>query len=185
VQESIVARSYADALFELGERHDSHDAFVHGLNTITSLVAADPRIRAFLETPKVDVRAKQAALRAALQEHVTPLFMQFVLVVLQKRRQRLLRAIAAEYRDLLDRQQGRLHAQVTVAHEPDEALEQEIIAELTRVTGRTVVPNIIVDPEIMGGIVVRFGDHIMDGSLRSRLRRLRQRMRQATLQPAG
>jgi F-type H+-transporting ATPase subunit delta len=113
------------------------------------------------------------------------MFMHFVLVVLQKRRQRLLRSIAAAYRELLDEKLGRLHAQVTLAREPDEALEQAIIAELTRLTGRTVVPHVTVDPEILGGIVVRFGDHIMDGSVRRRLNRLRQRLVQATLQPAG
>jgi F-type H+-transporting ATPase subunit delta len=185
VRDSIVARSYAGALFELAERHDSHDGFDQGLDTVTSLIASDPRIRSFLETPKIGVGEKKRVLRGALEDQVPPLFMQFVLVVLQKGRQRLLRAIAAEYRTLLDEKRGLLHAQVTLAHEPDEQLEQTIIAELTRLTGRTVVPNITVDPDIMGGIVVRFGDHIMDGSLRSRLRRLRRRLVQATLQPAG
>jgi F-type H+-transporting ATPase subunit delta len=185
VRDSIVARSYAGALFELAERHDAHDDFAQGLNTVTALVASDARIRNFFETPKIAVGEKKRVLRDALQDQVSPMFMQFVLVVLQKRRQRLLRSIAAAYRELLDEKLGRLHAQVTLAREPDEALEHAIIAELTRLTGRTVVPHVTVDPEILGGIVVRFGDHIMDGSVRRRLNRLRQRLVQATLQPAG
>lgn len=185
MRDSIVARSYAGALFELAERHDAHDAFVQGLNTLTALIGSDSRIRNFLETPKIDVSEKKRVLRGALQDQVSPLFMQFVLVVLQKGRQRLLRVIAAEYRELLDEKRGRLHAQVTLAHEPDEELERAIVGELARLTGRTVVPHITVDPEILGGIVVRFGDHIMDGSVRRRLVRLRQRLAQATLQPAG
>jgi F-type H+-transporting ATPase subunit delta len=176
VRDTTVARSYAGALFELGERHDAHDAFVQGLNTITTLLDSDPRVRAFLETPKIGVAEKKRALRAALGEQMTPLFMNFVLVVLEKRRQRLLRAIAAEYRELLDAKLGRLHVQVTLAHEPDEATEQTITAELSRVLGRTVIPHITVEPALLGGIVVRYGDRVLDGSLRHRLTALRQRM---------
>jgi hypothetical protein len=80
---------------------------------------------------------------------------------------------AAEYRDLLDEKLGRLHVQVTLAHEPDEARSRRSSAELTRITGRTVIPHISVDPALLGGIVVRYGDHVMDGSLRRRLLSLR------------
>jgi F-type H+-transporting ATPase subunit delta len=176
VHETTVARSYAEALFELGQRHNAHDEFAQGLNTITSLLDSDPSIRAFLETPKIGVEVKQRALRDALAEQVSPLFMNFVLVVLRKRRQRTLRSIAAAYRDLLDEKLGRLHVHVALAHEPDEAAEQAIISELSRITGRTVIPHIEVNPALLGGIVVRYGDRVMDGSLRRRLLSLRQRL---------
>jgi F-type H+-transporting ATPase subunit delta len=185
MRNAIVARNYAGALFELGERHDAHDEFVQGLNTINALIDADPRIRQFLETPKIDVGRKKQALRDALQQQVSPLFMNFVLVVLAKRRQRLLQEIAAEYRDMLDSKLGRLHAQVTLAHEPDEALERTIASELTDRLGRTVIPHIDVEPDILGGIIVRWGDHVMDGSLRRRLSGLRRRLVETTLQNAG
>ncbi|HUF51173.1 MAG TPA: ATP synthase F1 subunit delta [Longimicrobiales bacterium] len=181
---SIVARSYAEALFELGERQHAHDDFTHGLNTITTLLESDPRVRAFLETPKLDVEQKKQALRKALQSQVSPVFLNFVLVVLRKRRQRLLHAIAAAYRDLLDEKLGRLHVHVTMAHEPDEQTEQTVIAELSRILGRTVIPHVVVDPALLGGIVVRYGDNVMDGSLRRQLLSLRQRMVEAAL-PVG
>jgi F-type H+-transporting ATPase subunit delta len=185
VRDTTVARSYAEALFELGEKHGAHDDFAQGLNTVTSLLEADARVRAFLETPKIEVAKKKSALRSALDDQVSPLFMNFVLVVLQKRRQRLLRAIAAEYRELLDEKLGRLHVQVTLAHEPDEATERTVTAELSRILGRTAIPHITVDPALLGGIVVRFGDRVMDGSLRRRLLSLRNRMVDAALPAAG
>lgn len=177
----IVARNYAGALFELGERHDAHDEFVDGLNTLTSLIVSDVRIRSFLETPKIPVARKKEALHTALGPHVSPLFMNFVLVVLQKHRQRMLDAIAAGYSELLDARLGRLHAQVTLAHDPDEALERHIAEELSRTLGRTVIPRFVVEPAILGGVVVRYGDHVMDGSLRRRLSGLRRRLVAATL----
>ncbi|HEX6133223.1 MAG TPA: ATP synthase F1 subunit delta [Longimicrobiales bacterium] len=181
MRDTTVARSYAEALFELGDRHAAHDDFARGLSTITSLLDSDPRVRAFLETPKIDVADKKRALRTALDEQVSPMFMNFVLVVLEKRRQRLLRIIAGEYRELLDRKLGRLHVQVTLAHEPDESAEQAITAELSRILGRSVIPHITVDPALLGGIVVRYRDRVLDGSLRHRLVSLRHRMVEAAL----
>jgi F-type H+-transporting ATPase subunit delta len=185
VRDTTVARSYAEALFELGDKHGAHDEFAHGLNTITSLLESDARVRAFLETPKIDVARKKSALRSALDDQVSPMFMNFVLVVLQKRRQRLLHVIAAEYRDLLDGKLGRLHVQVTLAHEPDDATEKSITAELSRILGRSVIPHITVDPALLGGIVVRYGDRVLDGSLRRRLISLRHRMVERALPAAG
>jgi F-type H+-transporting ATPase subunit delta len=184
VRATTVARSYAEALFEIGERHDAHEDFARGFNTVTALLDADPRVRAFLESPKIDISHKRHALRGALAEHVAPLFLNFLLMVLQKRRQRLLRPIAEAYRDRLDEKLGRQHVQVTVAHDPDEATEAAISSELSRILGRAVVPHVRVDPAILGGIVVRTGDRMMDGSLRRRLIALRRRMLEAVA-PAG
>jgi F-type H+-transporting ATPase subunit delta len=64
-------------------------------------------------------------------------------------------------------------------------LRATITAELERLTGKTVMPAITVDPSILGGIIVRYGDHIMDGSLRRRLLALRRRLVEATLPPRG
>jgi F-type H+-transporting ATPase subunit delta len=102
--------------------------------------------------------------------------MNFMLVLLRKRRQRLIREIAAAYAGLLDDKMGRLHVQVTVAHAPDARLEEQISQQLTRILGRSVLPSIQVDPTILGGIVVRYGDRIVDGSLRRRLFGLRRRL---------
>jgi F-type H+-transporting ATPase subunit delta len=176
VQSSTVARSYATALFELGERHSAHDDLAVGLNTLTTLLDADPVIRTFLETPKIEVQRKQQALRKALEGQVVPLVLNFVLVVLRKRRQRLLRDIAREYGALLDEKMNRVHAQVTLAHEPDDATEARISSELSRILGKTVVPHIVVNPDILGGIIVRYGDRVLDGSLRRRLLALRHRL---------
>lgn len=181
MQTSTVARSYAEALFALGEKHGAHDELAAGLNTLVSLLDSDRTIRTFLETPKIDVRRKQRALRGALEAQAAPLFMNFVLVVLQKRRQRLFRDIAREYGRLLDEKMNRIHAQVTLAHEPDEATEGTITRELERITGRSVVPHVHVNPEILGGIIVRYGDRVMDGSLRRRLRDLRHRLVEVAL----
>lgn len=185
MQDTTVARSYATALFELGERHDAHDDFATGLNMLVQILERDATVRAFLETPKIDVRRKQDVLRRALEASVSPLFMNFMMVLLEKRRQRLLRAIARAYGELVDQKLGRLHVQVTLAHEPDEATERRIASELSRILGREAIPHVQVNPDLLGGIVVRYGDRIMDGSLRRRLLALRSRLVEAALPGQG
>jgi F-type H+-transporting ATPase subunit delta len=181
VRDTTVARSYAEALFELGERHGAHDDLAQGLNTMTALLASDARVNGFLDTPKLSVDRKRDALRHALGGRVSPMFLNFVLVVLKKRRQRMIPGIAAAYRKLLDDKLGRLHVDVQLAHAADAAGEEQIISELTRIFGRTVIPSFSVDPALMGGIVVRAGDLVLDGSLRHRLISLRHQLHEAML----
>ena len=86
-----------------------------------------------------------------------------------------------EYHTLVDEVTGRVHARVTVARETDEA-EQKLIADrLSKAIGKTVVPHLNVDPRILGGVVVRVGDTVMDGSLRKRLATLKRRMVSSTV----
>lgn len=178
---STIARNYAEALFEIGERHGQREAFASAVDELAAVFDKEPKLRAFLESPKVETEEKKGVLKRAFEGRVPPLFLNFLMVVLDKRRQRLLREIAREYHALLDERLGRLHAQVTLAHEPDERFEQEIAADLSRVLGRQVIPHVNVNPQILGGIVVRYGDRVLDGSLRRRLVSLRRRLVEAEL----
>ena len=181
MRDTTVSRSYAEALFALGEKEDLHDAFAAGLQTVEALLAVDPRVRLFLQTPKIEPAVKKRALRLALAERIHPLLLNFLLVVIDKRRQRLLGGMAHEYRGLLDEKLGRMNVEVTLAHEPDAAQLRDIAAQLSRVLASEVVPHVRVDEDILGGIVVRYRDRVIDGSLRRRLVALRSRLLDTTV----
>ena len=186
MRDATIARSYAEALLELGERHGERDAFTAALAELAALLESTPRARNFIETPLLDVNQKKEALRAALGGRVPPLFLNFVFVVLEKRRQRLLADIAREYVKLLDERLGRLHVDVTLAREIDEAAEREIAERLSASLHMQVVPHVHVNPDILGGVVVRYGDRVFDGSVRRRLMALRRRLLTAdSLEAAG
>jgi F-type H+-transporting ATPase subunit delta len=181
VRDTTVARNYAEALFTIAEKHGKQDEFAASLAEVGEMMDANAEIRAFLQTPKVDLPAKKKALRSAFTGRIDPLVLNFLLVVLEKRRQRLIGEIAREFSMLLDEKMGRLHVQVTLAHEADAAMKQSIATQLTRILGRTAIPHITVDPKIVGGIVVRYGDSILDGSVRRRLAGLRNRLYEAAV----
>ena len=178
---SIVARTYAEALFELGERHEAQSTFAAGMEELARALDSEPRIVRFLDAPRVDAAAKRAVVAEALGGRVPELLLRFLLVVIEKRRAGLLREIAREYQLILDEAMGRVHVQITLAREPDERLEREIATELSKMLGRKVIPHVLVDPDILGGIIIRYGDRRMDGSLRRRVGSLRRRLTAAAL----
>lgn len=176
MRDTTVARSYAETLFELGQRHGESERFAAAFREIVGLLEREPRVRLFLDTPKIDPAEKKGVLEEALRGQVPQLFINFLKVVVDKGRQRALPAMAREYDAILDEHLGRLHVDVTLAREPDERTEEDIVAELSRVIGRKVVPHVHVDPDILGGMIARYEDKVLDGSLRHRLQSLRRHL---------
>lgn len=184
MEAGTIARSYAEALLEVAEREGTPETFAEAFEEVVAALEADARIRTFIEAPTVDRGEKKQVLRTAFEGRVQRLFLNFLLVVIDKRRERLLTRIAREYRSLLDQRTGRVHAEVTLAREVDERLEEEISAGLSQRLGKKVVPHIKVDPKILGGIIIRYEDKVLDASVRRRLIGLRRRMLAAELDGA-
>jgi F-type H+-transporting ATPase subunit delta len=184
VRNEAIARNYAETLLELANRNGglaTAQAFAAALDALAELLESEPRIRVFLETPRVSPEAKKDALRAALQGQAPELFLRFVQVVVDKRRQGSFGQIARAYQTLIDEAMGRTRAHVTLSHPPDAALQADIQRALETRLGRTVVPTFVVDPQLLGGLVVRVGEEVLDGSVRSRAAGLRRRMLEADI----
>jgi F-type H+-transporting ATPase subunit delta len=115
-------------------------------------------------------------LEKAFGARVPRLFLRFLQQLVRNRRQGFIGQVAAEFETLLDASQGIVHASVTVARPTEGAEREAIAARLSQLVGKTVVPHLAVDPAILGGVVVRIGDTVMDGSVRRKLARLRRRM---------
>ena len=88
----------------------------------------------------------------------------------------VLREIATEYLRMLDVKLNRVRAGVTLARTPDEALKRSIQENLSRQLDKQVIASFSVDPEILGGAVVRLGDRVLDGSVRRRMTKLRRQL---------
>jgi len=124
----------------------------------------------------VSAREKNEVIGKAFADRLPRLFVRFLQAVITQRRQHLIGEIAFEYHAIVDQLEGRVHAEVTLAQQPDPALSQSITEQLSRVLEKKVVPHFNVRPDILGGTIVRVGDTVMDGSVRRRLNKLRTRM---------
>jgi F-type H+-transporting ATPase subunit delta len=176
MRDATIARNYAEALLELARRSNDMTGWGEMISGVAGAVESDRRLRAFLESPRVSIKQKNDILQKAYGAMMPRTFVLFLQALVRNRRQMLLPDIANAYRDLLDQVEGRVHASVTVARTADEGEQQVIVKELSRVLGKDVVPHYVVNPAILGGIVVRVGDTVLDGSVRRRLATLRSRM---------
>jgi F-type H+-transporting ATPase subunit delta len=176
MRDPTIARNYAEALVSLAQRANDLDGWGETITEVADAVEGDPRLANFLASPKVSANEKIEIIRKAFQDRLPRLFVRFLAAVIANRRQRLIPEIAIEYGLLVDELQGRVHARVTVAREPDERLRASVEKQLGTITGMRVVPHFVVKPEILGGMIARMGDTVMDGSLARRLETLRGRM---------
>lgn len=172
----VVARNYAEALATLAERHGAAESYGTLLDAVAGAFAADATIKAVLMSPRVGKPTKRGIIEKAFQDEAPPPFVKWLASVVTRDRQGLLPLMSEAYQDITDRKMGRVHAGVVTAHDVDDALGKTITERLQEVIGKTVVPHFRTDRALMGGIVVRIGDRVFDGSLRRRVRLLRHRM---------
>lgn len=168
-----IARNYAEALLVLAGKAKDADGWGVLVGALGDAVGEDEMLRRFLEAPQVSAAQKNEVLAKALSDKAPRTFVLFVQKLVSNRRQMLLPEIGAEYQNLLDAAEGRVHARVTVSREYDAAAREALKAALTTALKKTVVAHVSVDPRILGGVVVRVGDTVMDGSVKRRLTKLR------------
>ena len=175
MRSETIAGNYAEALFSLGEKSGRTAEYAELLDAVAGAIAATPRVGAVLMSPKVPRDTKTRVLTGAVAKAPKE-FQLFLAAVVKRGRQGLLSQIATEYLALLDLKLNRVRAGITLAREPDNTLRQEITRALEARLGKEVVPTWMIDPEILGGVIVRLGDRVLDGSVKRRITRLRRQL---------
>jgi F-type H+-transporting ATPase subunit delta len=134
-----------------------------------------PELRAMLENPEIDHRAKQAALGELLGD-ADELVRNFLLVIVEKGRAAELEDIHSEFAALVAADEGRLEVELTTAYELSDDETREILEQIEKASGRKVDAARKVDPSLIGGFVLQAGSMRVDASVRGRLQRLRQEL---------
>jgi F-type H+-transporting ATPase subunit delta len=172
---AVAERTYANALFEaaneksrLGPVSDDLRAFVEAAEEI-------PALRALLENPEVESRDKSDALRAILAD-ADELVRNFVLLLVEKGRVHELDEIYREFEALVAAEEGILDVELTTAVELSEEQADRLLEQIQQVSGRRLRARREVDPELIGGFVLRAGSYLADASVRGRLERLRRQL---------
>ena len=173
---ATIARNYAETLLTLAQKAEDPRGWGKMISDVSAAMGSDITLRHFLESPKVSADQKKEILGKAFADRAPRLFVRFLQALVTNRRQMLIPRIATEYFSLLDAAENRVHADVTLAHQPTDEETARIAASLRKALGKDVVPHVRVDPNIIGGIVVKMGDTVMDGSVRRRLGILRKAM---------
>jgi F-type H+-transporting ATPase subunit delta len=174
------ARRYAEAVFEIARRDGTVEEWLAQLDHVAAALA-DAAIVRRLENPRVPLPARHAALISIFERQPLPQLSNLLGLVLRRRRLEALPHIAREFRRLYNRQAGIVEATATSAArlEPNEVAA--LRARLEQMTGGRVELSLHVDPQLLGGVQVRLGDQLIDGSVRGRLERLRGRLAAGSL----
>jgi len=176
VKSTTVARNYAEALFAAASAKRQTERFGELMDAVAGAVSADQRIAVVLESPRVAKGVKSQLLKDALEDAAPREFVNFLQAVVRRGRQGLLTEISAEYQALLDVSMNRVHAGVTLADEADGALRNDIAKRLEKALGKDVRAHFRSDGQILGGVIVKVGDRVYDGSLRRRLMVFKRKM---------
>ena len=185
MRSTTVSRNYAEALAAAARRHDVVERCGALLDALAGVLAAEPTLRAVLMSPRIAKAAKQRLIARALDGIAPQPLVRFLEEVVRRGRQGMIGDIAVEYEQLVDRHLNRVHAVVATARPADPALQGVITERLGRVFGKAVRAHFRTEPALLGGVVVRSGDRVFDGSLRRKLRLLRHQMLHARLGGGG
>ena len=175
-----VTGRYASALFDLAHERKQTDLVAEGLTRFATLVNLNADMARFVRSPALSAAEQLRALGALLPRiEVDGLAAQFIKMVASKRRLFAISGMIDDFNKLNDAAKGVTRAQVTVAQPLSDANLASLKAELVKISGSNKVDlNVKVDPAIIGGLIVQLGSRMVDGSLRTRLTTIHQRMKE-------
>ena len=170
-----IARRYAVAIFEIARKQNAVDRTLEDVKGIAQ-VFANRTLAYLLREPKVSAQRKETALRQALTSKVLPTSLNLALLVVQRELVDVMQNIATELERLVLDYRNQAVAKVTTAAQMDEAQGAIVKQALERKTGKDILLQTRVDPSILGGVIARVGDQVIDGSVRYRLHALQQEL---------
>ena len=169
---TTAARRHAQAVFEIALERNELDRWRSDIETIAEALK-EPLLVAFLESPKIHSEAKASVLAERLQG-VAPLAVNLALLLVERRRLGIIDDLLSEYGRLVDAHRGVVHARVATAVRLDDKDRKEVAHKLGDALEKEIVLEAEVDPAIIGGLTIRVGDKLIDGSTRSRLEALKR-----------
>lgn len=167
-----IADPYAQALMSLAQDQNLEDRFGEDAQGLLNLLNESADLRRFLENPLMEDATKKGVLDQ-ISGDLNPLFANFLKLLVDKGRIGFVTPILKRYRDLLRQLRKTVLAEVTAAVELSDAQKEQIRQKVTTMTGAQQIDlEVTLDPELLGGVIIKVGSQVVDASLRGQLRRL-------------
>ncbi len=170
-----IARRYAEAIFGLALKQNTLDRTLEDVQGIAQLFSRHT-LAYLLREPRIPAQRKETVLREALSSRVQPTSLNLALLIVQRGLVDLMPNIATELQQMILDYKNQAMAEVTTAAPMDEKQQALVKQALEQRTGKTILLQTRVNPEILGGVVARVGDQVIDGSVQQRLQILRRQL---------
>lgn len=179
---AVIHQRYAHALLEIGLEKKNFEQLGRELDRVAGMFRNSDELNELMRNPNFDADTRKAVLGELLKRvMVSPVTRNFLFLLTDRNRIRHLPEITRAYHDLADAQSGRQRARITVATPMNDAEQSRLKSVLQKITGQQVVLEITEDPAILGGVVTHIGGKVYDGSVRTQLENMKQRIREASL----
>ena len=173
---STTAKTYAGVLLDIGRGKGSLDLLLEEISSFADIVDAEEQFRVFLSVPGIDVQTKNAFLQKTLDGRYSADFVNFLCVLVENGRQGEIREIELAFRMLLDEEKRSQRVTVISGTSLDDDLRKKISSALEKRYNRNIIIEENIDPSILGGIVIKAGDTVIDGSVQTRVRAMREKL---------
>ncbi|HBB33203.1 MAG TPA: F0F1 ATP synthase subunit delta [Cyanobacteria bacterium UBA8803] len=176
-----VVEPYAEALMSVAQSNNLTQQFGEDVESLLNLLAESPELQQFLGSPVVKAEDKEAVLQRIAGDQMHPYMVNFLKILVQRRRILFLEVICKQYQALLRKLNQTVLAEVTSAVALNEGQQQAIREKVIGITGaRNVELDTKIDPDLIGGVIIKVGSQVIDSSLRGQLRRIALRLSSST-----
>lgn len=173
-RDTVVAKRYAKALFEVAASQQVVAEVEAELKLIASTLEQNADVQKFLSLPSIDPDKKVAVVKAAFGDSISALVLNTIEILISRRRQDNIAGVYDAYTKIAGDSLGQAHATVYSAKQLNDEELANVAAQFGQVTGKKIIAQQIVDPSLLGGVQVRIGDRLYDGSLSGKLDRLQK-----------
>ncbi|HEY3781100.1 MAG TPA: ATP synthase F1 subunit delta [Fimbriimonadaceae bacterium] len=178
MQDHRVAKRYAKALFNEAQKSDMVAAVEADLNAISNLSTGEGQFKDFIFSPHVAREEKSKIAERLFSDRITALTMQFIRIVIEKRREAEIALIHEEYVNLRREHGNVIYAEVISAEALDDKQRDALEKKLKSLTGKHIEAAYDVDPKLVGGLKIVYGNYVLDGTVKGTLRRLEDKLKQ-------
>jgi F-type H+-transporting ATPase subunit delta len=170
---SEVAEPYAQALMSLAQQNNLTEQFGNGCRDLENLMEESTEFSDFVANPVVNTEAKKAVLRQVMGNEANPYFINFLMLLVDKRRIVFLKEIMAQFSALLRKLNNVVLAEVTSAKDLNDGQKQALVDRVKSMTNASDVElKITIDPQLIGGVIIKVGSQVIDASIRGQIRRI-------------
>ncbi|CAG7655609.1 F0F1 ATP synthase subunit delta [Paenibacillus allorhizosphaerae] len=178
-QDTIVAKRYAKALFELAKEQNRVAEVEAELRGIETALKQNVDFRKLIVSPGLDASVKAGLIKSVFEGQISETTMNTLLLLIQKGREELLEALITYYMGIASEALGQANATVYSPIALNDAELSQIAATFSQITGKQIRVESVLDKSLIGGIQVRIGDRLYDGSLSGKLQRLQKTLNQS------
>ncbi len=177
MRKTTLAKRYAEALIEIGKEEERYERYGEELRKVAAAFGSAPALYKVLLNPMYRIETRKAIVEELAKElTLSAVVVKFLSLLVERRHTRLVEEIAKQYSQMEDRLAGRIRVTVEVAKGVEEEMVRAVKEKIEKESGSRVILSIRQNPGLIGGLIIKIGNTIFDGSIKTQLERMKEKL---------